>query len=67
MSYLLHLKLEIVALNKRTYETSYTVLNMTVVQKDNTSTYEVFIKIDNLNIEDTFDGYRLQDLMDVFR
>ncbi|XP_044012041.1 alpha-sarcoglycan isoform X1 [Aphidius gifuensis] len=60
-------QLEIVALNKRTYETSYTVLNMSVVQKDNTSTYEVLLKIDNLNIEDTFDGYRLQDLMDLFR
>lgn len=60
-------QLEIVGLNKHTYETRYTVLNMTVLEKENLTKYEVHLKIDNLNVEDMFDRNRTEELLDIFR
>ncbi|KAG8041674.1 hypothetical protein G9C98_000672 [Cotesia typhae] len=60
-------KLEIVGLNKKKYETSYKVIDINVEEKKNLTTYEVYLKIDNLNIEQTFDNYRMENLLNVFR
>ncbi|CAG5075527.1 Similar to SGCA: Alpha-sarcoglycan (Oryctolagus cuniculus) [Cotesia congregata] len=60
-------KLEIVGLNKKNYETSYKVIDINVEEKKNLTTYEVYLKIDNLNIEQTFDNYRMENLLNVFR
>ncbi|XP_043268170.1 epsilon-sarcoglycan isoform X2 [Venturia canescens] len=60
-------QLEIVGLNKQTYETAYKVLDMSVRDRENITKYEVQVKIDNLNVEDAFDRRRLERLLDVFR
>ena len=63
----LDFQLEIVGLNKHTYDTSYKVLDMNVREKENFTKYEVQMKIDNLNVEDTFDSPKMEKLMNVFR
>ncbi|XP_012281456.1 alpha-sarcoglycan isoform X2 [Orussus abietinus] len=60
-------QLEIVGLNKHTYETRYKVLAVNVLDKENLTRYEVHLKIDNLNVEDMFDANRTDRLLDVFR
>ncbi|KOX69867.1 Epsilon-sarcoglycan [Melipona quadrifasciata] len=60
-------QLEIVGLNKHTYETRYKVLDMNVLEKENLTKYEVHLKIDNLNVEDMFDRNRTEVLLDIFR
>lgn len=62
-----YFQLEIVGLNKHTYETRYKVLEMTVLEKENLTKYEVHLKIDNLNVEDMFDRNRTEKLLDIFR
>ncbi|XP_076165424.1 sarcoglycan alpha [Ptiloglossa arizonensis] len=62
-----YFQLEIVGLNKHTYETRYKVLDMNVSQKANLTKYEVHLKIDNLNVEDMFDRNRTEELLDIFR
>lgn len=59
--------LEIVALNKKTYETRVEILNIIVSEKLNSARYEVHLKIDNLNVEDMFDVDRMESLKNVFR
>ncbi|XP_068978166.1 epsilon-sarcoglycan isoform X1 [Bombus flavifrons] len=62
-----YFQLEIVGLNKHTYETRYKVLDMNVLEKENLTKYEVHLKIDNLNVEDMFDRNRTEELLDIFR
>lgn len=62
-----NLQLEIVGLNKHTYETRYKVLDMNVLERENLTKYEVHLKIDNLNVEDMFDRNRTEKLLDIFR
>ncbi|KAL0122438.1 hypothetical protein PUN28_007276 [Cardiocondyla obscurior] len=62
-----YFQLEIVGLNKHTYETRYKVLNMNVLERENLTKYEVHLKIDNLNVEDMFNNNRTQKLLDIFR
>ncbi|XP_017892583.1 alpha-sarcoglycan isoform X2 [Ceratina calcarata] len=62
-----YFQLEIVGLNRHTYETRYKVLDMTVLEKENLTKYEVHLKIDNLNVEDMFDRNRTEKLLDIFR
>ncbi|XP_043514249.1 epsilon-sarcoglycan isoform X1 [Frieseomelitta varia] len=62
-----YFQLEIVGLNKHTYETRYKVLDMNVLEKENLTKYEVHLKIDNLNVEDMFDRNRTEVLLDIFR
>ncbi|KAF7382697.1 hypothetical protein HZH66_013099 [Vespula vulgaris] len=62
-----YFQLEIVGLNKHTYETKYKVLDINVLEKQNLTRYEVNLKIDNLNVEDTFGRNRTEKLLDVFR
>ncbi|KAJ9585970.1 hypothetical protein L9F63_020384, partial [Diploptera punctata] len=59
------LELEIVGLNRKNYETRRRVVHMNVQEKE--AKHEVQLKIDNLNVEDMFDSYRLNRLLDVFR
>lgn len=54
-------------MNKKTYDTRYKVLNMNVQQNENSTKYEVYLKIDNLRIEDTFNLTTMEKLLDVFR
>ncbi|XP_053976886.1 epsilon-sarcoglycan isoform X2 [Hylaeus volcanicus] len=62
-----YFQLEIVGLNKHTYETRHKVLDMNVLEKENLTKYEVHLKIDNLNVEDMFDRNRTEKLLDIFR
>lgn len=62
-----YFQLEIVGLNKHTYETRYKVLDMNVLEKENLTKYEVHLKIDNLNVEDMFNRNRTEQLLDIFR
>lgn len=62
-----YFQLEIVGLNKYTYETRYKVLDMNVLEKENLTKYEVHLKIDNLNVEDMFNRNRTNELLDIFR
>ncbi|XP_031771213.1 epsilon-sarcoglycan isoform X3 [Apis florea] len=62
-----YFQLEIVGLNKYTYETRYKVLDMNVLEKENLTKYEVHLKIDNLNVEDMFNRNRTDELVDIFR
>ncbi|XP_076677942.1 sarcoglycan alpha isoform X2 [Andrena cerasifolii] len=62
-----YFQLEIVGLNRHTYETRYKVLDMTVLEKENLTKYEAHLKIDNLNVEDMFDRNRTEELLDIFR
>ncbi|XP_015179131.1 PREDICTED: epsilon-sarcoglycan isoform X3 [Polistes dominula] len=62
-----YFQLEIVGLNKHTYETKYKVLDINVLEKQNLTRYEVNLKIDNLNVEDTFGRNRTEKLLHIFR
>ncbi|XP_015111090.1 alpha-sarcoglycan isoform X2 [Diachasma alloeum] len=59
--------LQIVGLSKKTYNTNYKVLEMNVQQNENSTKYEVYLKIDNLRIEDTFNTTTMEGLLDLFR
>ncbi|KAJ8928234.1 hypothetical protein NQ314_019184 [Rhamnusium bicolor] len=59
--------IEIVALNKKNYETRIEKLNIIVTQKLSPAKYEVHMKIDNLNVEDMFDVERMTSLKAIFR
>lgn len=59
--------LEIIALNKRTYETRVEILNIIISEKLNQARFEVHMKIDNLNVEDMFDAEKMDALKDIFR
>ncbi|KAJ8917775.1 hypothetical protein NQ315_010681 [Exocentrus adspersus] len=47
--------LEIIALNRKNYETKIEKLNLIISNKIRPARYEVIIKIDNLNVEDVLD------------
>lgn len=59
--------LEIVALNRKNYETRRITMPIHITEKLNPAKYEVQLKIDNLNVDDMFDVERMDRLMDVFR
>nr|CAI5848556.1 unnamed protein product [Callosobruchus analis] len=59
--------LEVVALNKKNYETRVENLNLWISEKDNPALFEVHIKIDNLNVDDLFEHERSEGLKDIFR
>lgn len=59
--------LEIIALNRKNYETRRIVLPIHITEKLSPAKYEVRLKIDNLNVEDMFDTDRINRLLDVFR
>ncbi|KAF5286543.1 hypothetical protein FQR65_LT12547 [Abscondita terminalis] len=59
--------IEVVALNRKTYETKHQVITIRVNEKLNPAKNEVHLKIDNLNVEDMFDHERIERLKNVFR
>lgn len=50
--------MQIVALNRENYETRQIIIPLHLMKKDNIATYQVQLKIDNLNVEDLLDEYR---------
>lgn len=60
-------QLEVVALDKQTYDTRYKVLDMTVNKNENFAKFQIQLKIDNLNVEDLFDSNRTQNLFNIFK
>lgn len=60
-------KIEIVALNRKDYETKRIILPVQITEKLTPSKHEVQMKIDNLNVEDMFDVERMERLKDIFR
>ncbi|XP_065351126.1 alpha-sarcoglycan isoform X2 [Cloeon dipterum] len=61
------IEVEIVALNKQTYETRRRVVPLVIKQKEVPAQYEVQLKIHNLNVEDLFESHRQSRLLDIFR
>lgn len=59
--------LEIIALNRKSYDTRHELLTIHVAEKLNPAKNEVHMKIDNLNVEDMFDVDTMDRLKDVFR
>lgn len=59
--------LQIVGLNKKSYETRVENVNIVIQEKLNPARYEVHMKIDNLNVEDMFEVDRMEALKDIFR
>lgn len=62
-----HVNLDVVALNRKTYETRKHILPIHITEKLKPAKYEVQLKIDNLNVDDMFDLERMDRLKDVFR
>ncbi|XP_012266533.1 epsilon-sarcoglycan isoform X2 [Athalia rosae] len=60
-------QLEVIGLNKFTYETRYRIMDMNVKKKKNPAKNEVELKIDNLNVDDMFNSNRTQKLLDIFK
>lgn len=59
--------LEVIGLNKKTYETRVEFLNIVITEKLNQARFEIHMKIDNLNVEDMFDVERMEALKNIFR
>lgn len=59
--------LEIIALNKKNYETRIERVNVIILNKRRPARYEVNMKIDNLNVEDMFNVNRTDALKGIFR
>lgn len=60
-------QLEIVALDKKTFETRNKILDMNILENENMTKYEIQLKIDNLNVEDMLDSKRVDELLDIFK
>lgn len=52
------LQIQVVAINRQNYETRQIVIPLHILKKENIATYQVQLKIDNLNVEDVLDPYR---------
>lgn len=61
------IQLEIVALNRKNYETRVRTLPIHITEKLNPARNEVQLKIDNVNVEDMFDADRMERMKDIFR
>ncbi|KAK9869806.1 hypothetical protein WA026_003538 [Henosepilachna vigintioctopunctata] len=59
--------LQIVALNKKNYDTKVAYINIRISEKLNPAKFEVLLKIDNVNVDDIFDVERMDNLRDIFR
>lgn len=62
-----NIQLEVIALNRKTYETRHEHINIHVSEKLNPARYEVHMKIDNLNVDNMFEVERMESLKDIFR
>ncbi|CAI6368956.1 unnamed protein product [Macrosiphum euphorbiae] len=59
--------LDIIGLNKKTYQVETRVMQLNIFEKSEYATNEVRFKINNLNVEDMFHEERIQYLLDIFR
>lgn len=59
--------LEVIALNKKTYDTEVVIMNIIISEKLNQARFEIHMKIDNLNVDDMFDVERMEALKNIFR
>ncbi|XP_030768249.1 epsilon-sarcoglycan isoform X2 [Sitophilus oryzae] len=59
--------LEVVGLNKVDYDTRIENINIVIQEKLGPATYEVHMKIDNLNVDDMFEVDRMESLKEIFR
>ncbi|XP_067126574.1 epsilon-sarcoglycan isoform X1 [Centruroides vittatus] len=59
-------QIEIIALNRNKYETYRKVISFIVEKKKKEARHEVELKFSNLNVEDMFEGERLQQLIKIF-
>ncbi|XP_066903971.1 epsilon-sarcoglycan isoform X2 [Halyomorpha halys] len=59
-------KLDIIGINKDTYESLHKTIHLNVTEKQDIARYEVHLKVDNLNVQDLFDSHRLQKLLNIF-
>lgn len=62
-----NIQIEIVALNKHTYETSQKILNLKIESRQNLAQHEVEMKFLNVNVEDMFRSDKLQRLIELFK
>lgn len=60
-------EIEIIALNRKTYDTRRKVLKMVVNETEEPAQYEVQMKIDKVNVEDFFESDRFDNLLNIFR
>lgn len=60
-------RLEVVGLNKKNFETRVENLNIVISEKLSPARFEVHFQINDLNVEDMFDAERMESLKDVFR
>ncbi|XP_011496906.1 PREDICTED: alpha-sarcoglycan [Ceratosolen solmsi marchali] len=60
-------KLQITALNNKTYETREKILEVTVSDNDSISKFQIQLKVNNWNVEDMFDHNRTDTLFEVLR
>ncbi|XP_063923548.1 epsilon-sarcoglycan isoform X1 [Zophobas morio] len=61
------IQLEVIALNRKNYETRHEHINIHVSEKLNPAKYQVHIKIDNLDVDNMFEVERMESLKDIFR
>lgn len=59
--------IQIIALNKTSYDTYRKVMKLNVQRRKSQAQYEVEMKFLNLNVEDMFQGDRLSRLVELFR
>ncbi|XP_026814739.1 epsilon-sarcoglycan [Rhopalosiphum maidis] len=59
--------LDIIGLNKKTYQVETQVIQLNIFEKSEYATNEVRFKINNLNVEDMFNEERIPYLLDIFR
>ncbi|GFU58455.1 epsilon-sarcoglycan [Nephila pilipes] len=62
-----NVKIEIIAINKNTFETATTILELFVKPRERVFQYEVEMKFLNLNVDDMFKSGRLSRLIEVFQ
>ncbi|XP_022162756.1 epsilon-sarcoglycan [Myzus persicae] len=59
--------LDIIGLNKKTYQIETQVIQLNIFERSEYATNEVRFKINNLNVEDMFHEERIPYLLDIFR
>lgn len=60
-------QIEIIGLNRKTYETRRRVVHLHIENKSEIATHQIYLKVDNLNVDDFFDLYRMSKLLNIFK
>uniref|UniRef100_A0A2S2QI50 Epsilon-sarcoglycan n=1 Tax=Sipha flava TaxID=143950 RepID=A0A2S2QI50_9HEMI len=61
------IQLDIIGLNKKTYQTARQVIQLNILEKTESATNEIRFKINNLNVEDMFQEEHIPNLLNIFR